>query len=111
MNHRVTYRQVMDRLEESNLPHAVISLENDVRIIISQRGGRVFGPFVGQDGESIFLINGSCANPDSFKEFLNPGDWNLEGTSSGQADQASQRPTAAFESSPGFDRWSGFCRL
>jgi hypothetical protein len=79
LNNRITYRQVIDRLEENSLDYAVLSLQNDVSIIISQRGGRVLGPFLGQGGESIFWMNSSFASPDSFEDFLNSGNWNLGG--------------------------------
>lgn len=79
MNNQITYRQVINRLKENGLPYAVLTLQNDVSIIISQRGGRIFGPFLSQESESIFWINSVFAQPDSFKEFLNSGDWNLGG--------------------------------
>ncbi len=79
MNNRITYRQVIRRLEENGLTYAVLTLQNDVSIIIVQRGGRIFGPFLSPDSESIFWLNSAFARPDSFKEFLHSGDWNLGG--------------------------------
>ncbi len=79
MSHKITYRQVIARLEENDLPYGVLTLQNDVSIVISQRGGRVFGPFLSQDSESIFWINSAFAQPDSFKEFLSSDNWNLGG--------------------------------
>ena len=79
MTHKITYRQVIARLEENDLPYGVLRLQNDVSIIISQRGGRIFGPFLSQGSESVFWINGAFAWPDSFEEILNTGDWNLGG--------------------------------
>lgn len=79
MNNQITYRQVINRLKENGLPYAVLTLQNDVSIIISQRGGRIFGPFLSQESESIFWINSAFARPDSFKALLDSGDWNLGG--------------------------------
>jgi len=79
VSHKITYRQVIKRLKENGLPYAALTLQNDVSIIISQRGGRIFGPFLSQESESIFWINSVFAQLDSFKEFLNSGDWNLGG--------------------------------
>jgi len=79
MNNKITYRQVLSRLEENNLFHGPLTLHNGVTIIISQRGGRIFGPFLSPDSESIFWMNGVFAHSDSFREFLNSGDWNLGG--------------------------------
>jgi len=79
MGHKITYPQVIARLEENDLRYEEFALQNGVSIVISRRGGRVFGPFLSQDSESIFWINSAFAQPDSFKEFLNSGSWNLGG--------------------------------
>ena len=79
MNSRITDRQIIARLEENDLSYGVLALQNDVFIIISQRGGRVFGPFLAQDSEGLFWINDAFADSDSFKEFLASGNWNLGG--------------------------------
>lgn len=79
MSNMITYRQVIARLEENDLTYGVLPLQNDASIIISQRGGRIFGPFLSPDSESVFWINSGFAQPGPFKEFLNSGDWNLGG--------------------------------
>jgi hypothetical protein len=79
MNSKVTYQQVVARLEENNLPFGELMLQNDVTIILSQHGGRIFGPFLTKDSESIFWTNDALARPDTFKEFLRSGDWNIGG--------------------------------
>ena len=84
MSQRITYRQVIDRLEGNDLPYGTLTLQNGVTIVVSQRGGRIFGPFLAQDdgpdSESIFWINDVFADPDAFQEFLDSGDWNLGGS-------------------------------
>ena len=79
MNERITDRQVIARLEENDIPYGVLALQNDMFIIISERGGRVFGPFLTQGGESILWINDAFADAESFREFLASGSWNLGG--------------------------------
>ncbi|HEY63537.1 MAG TPA: hypothetical protein G4O02_03100 [Caldilineae bacterium] len=79
MGRGITYSQVIARLTESDIPHGVLALQNGVRVIISQRGGRILGPFLGEEGESIFWINPAFAAPDAFQAFLDSGDWNLGG--------------------------------
>ena len=78
MSQRITYRQVIDRLEGNDLPYGTLTLQNGVTIVVSQRGGRIFGPFLAQDdgpnSESIFWINDVFADPDAFQEFLDSGD-------------------------------------
>lgn len=84
MSHKITYGEIIARLEENRLGYGVLTLQNDVSIIISQRGGRILGPFLSQDSppddESIFWINDVFADPDTFKEFLDSGNWNLGGS-------------------------------
>lgn len=79
MNNRINFHQVVSRFEENNLPYALITLQNDFKIIISQRGGRIFGPFFGEQGESILWINNAFAKEENFKAFLKSGNWNLGG--------------------------------
>ena len=75
MNNKISFRQVVDSLEKSNQPHTILTLQNDVRLIISQRGARILGPFLSPDAESIFWLNQAFAQPDSFNTFLNSDDW------------------------------------
>jgi hypothetical protein len=76
---KITYRQIVDRLEENNLPFGELALQNDVSIILSQHGGRTFGPFLSREGESISWINDAFAEPGTFKSFLRSGSWNIGG--------------------------------
>jgi hypothetical protein len=83
MNNKITERQITARLTENNIPFAVIELQNSASIVISQYGGRIFGPFLPPDiipsGESLSWTNGAFGQPDSFQAFLTSGDWNLGG--------------------------------
>ena len=79
MSYRITYQQVIDRLEENDLRYGVLTLQNNVSVIISQHGGRIFGPFLSKDSESIFWTSDAFARPDTFKEFLSSGSWNIGG--------------------------------
>lgn len=79
MSNRISYQQVVARLEENNLAYGVLELQQGVSLIISQFGGRVFGPFLSPESESIFWLNPAFAATGSFKTFLASGDWNLGG--------------------------------
>ena len=79
MSDKITDRQITARLEENGLRYEIFPLQNDVFVIISQRGGRIFGPFLSEGSESIFWMNDAFAQPESFKEFLDSGSWNLGG--------------------------------
>ena len=75
----INARHVCQRLQENNLPYARLQLQDDCFIIISERGGRVFGPFCADDDESIFWINSAFASAAAFRDFLDSGDWNMGG--------------------------------
>jgi hypothetical protein len=79
MNNNITYHQVIACLEETDQPYAVLSLQNDVRLIILQHGARILGPFITIESSSIFWLNRALAQPESFRAFLSSGDWNLGG--------------------------------
>jgi len=79
VSEKIAYRQVIARLEENEIPYGVLALQDDVSIVIAQRGGRIFGPFLAEDRSSIFWMNDAFARPDSFKEFLASGNWNIGG--------------------------------
>ena len=79
MNNRITFRQVINSLEQNQQAYAILTLQNDVQLIISQRGGRILGPFLSPDGESLFWLNQAWTDPASFRQFLDSDDWNLGG--------------------------------
>ena len=79
MNNRITFYQAAARLEENSLAYEVLNLQEDFRLIILKRGGRILGPFCGDDGESILWINGNFSCKEAFRKFLESGDWNLGG--------------------------------
>lgn len=80
MNAKVTYRQVADRLQEQGFDYAVLDLQDGAKVIVSQRGGRIFGPFLSEDGECSCWINDAFADRDAFERFLSSDDdWNLGG--------------------------------
>ncbi len=79
MNNKINFCQVMERLEENSLPYGVLSLQNGFKIVIMQHGGRIFGPFSGENGESILWMNQCFAKKEDFRAFIKSGDWNLGG--------------------------------
>ena len=62
MNHHITDRVIIQRLEENGIPFGVLALDNGVTILITQRGGRVFGPFLEKDSESLYWANPAFAD-------------------------------------------------
>lgn len=79
MNNKVTYNCVIQRLNESNVPHTTINLGQNWKIVVSQYGGRVFGPFNGDNGESLLWMSDVWHSRETFKEFIESRSWNIGG--------------------------------
>ena len=79
MTYSISSQQIIRRLQENRLRYALLPLQDDAFVIISERGGRVFGPFFTSESESIFWVNEAFADPDQFRSFLASGDWNIGG--------------------------------
>jgi hypothetical protein len=79
MNSRITFQQVVDRLEENQIAYGLMTLQEGVTLVISQRGGRILGPFLTRESESLFWINRAFAEAEAFRAFLRSGSWNLGG--------------------------------
>lgn len=71
--------QVVGRLEAHAIPYGSLTLQNGVSIIVSQRGGRILGPFLTPQSASLFWTNPAFARAETFKAFLDANDWNLGG--------------------------------
>lgn len=68
---------VITRLEENDLLYGVLPLQDGIKILITERGGRVLGPFLDEETPSIYWLNPVLASADEFKAFLDADDWNL----------------------------------
>ncbi|WP_119070582.1 DUF6786 family protein [Aggregatilinea lenta] len=79
MNNRIGFEQVVARLDEQAMSHAVMPLQGPARLVISARGGRVFGPFWDDAAESVFWLPGAFAARASFDALLASGTWNIGG--------------------------------
>jgi hypothetical protein len=75
----ITREMVTRRLEEHAIPYGVLTLHDDVSLVIAQRGGRSLGPFLTPEAASLFWINPAFASADAFRAFLDAEDWNLGG--------------------------------
>jgi hypothetical protein len=79
MDNRINLETLVTRLEENELLYKIISWPNGLKMVITQRGGRLFGPFLDQKSPSLFWMNKSFSDQDAFQQFLKSGDWNLGG--------------------------------
>ncbi len=79
MKNSISYTDVLARLKENNIPYREQELEENLKIIITERGGRILGPFLKDSEESLLWINKIFVNPDDFREFIKKNEWNIGG--------------------------------
>jgi hypothetical protein len=74
-----TYRQLIERLQEQDLAYAELELGGDARLVITERGGRLFGPFLSPEEPGLLWTNSAFEDPQAFEAFLAAEEWNLGG--------------------------------
>ena len=66
-------------LKLQNMKYHVLELNGQWKVIITQYGGRLLGPFCGNEGESLLWMNSSWRHKTAFQRFIVNQDWNLGG--------------------------------
>lgn len=82
MNNHITFEQLTRALDANQLVYGVMTLSQGARLVVSQHGGRIFGPFLPEQSgipESLGWINAALAQPESLRHFIDSGGWNLGG--------------------------------
>lgn len=75
----VTDTHISARFEENRIKYAHFPLQNDVFVIVSERGGRIFGPFLKSGDESLYWVNQVFEKPQAFSKALSEEFWNQGG--------------------------------
>jgi len=76
----INLHTVKQRLQEAGLPFSQLTLQDGLSIILWQRGGRIFGPFIDEDTPSIGWMSQAFKNPRQFQALIKRGEWNVGGT-------------------------------
>ena len=84
MSPAITLTQVQQRIEENHLRHEILDLQDGACVIVLERGGRILGPFLNAQGESMLWLNAIWASTADFAAFLGAeslghDQWNLGG--------------------------------
>ena len=74
----INRHQILKRLEEHRIPHFEIRLQNDVTIVLSELGGRIYGPFLTPQSDSLSWVPAVFSDQEAFSAHL-PGGWNYGG--------------------------------
>lgn len=75
----ITYRQLTGVLDANGETYRILGLQNDIKLVITQRGGRIFGPFLSDDSPGLTWMNPALAEAESFASFVRDGQWNMGG--------------------------------
>ena len=78
MNNKITKMQIEQRYKEMNLKLSSVEVGDGYEILITEHGGRIFGPF-NKDGESVLWVNGVFEDAEKFAKFIEERQWNLGG--------------------------------
>lgn len=78
MDNQITKQQILDRCREQGLRLACLPLGSGYEILVTEYGGRIFGPF-GPDGVSVLWVNRAFGDATLFADFVRDRKWNLGG--------------------------------
>ncbi|MDR2480073.1 MAG: hypothetical protein LBD48_12275 [Treponema sp.] len=71
----MTLEYLQKHFDNAGLRYAALDAGSGDTILVSERGGRIFGPF----GNGIFWFSGVFESPERFRKFLDSKDWNMGG--------------------------------
>ena len=78
MNNQITYKQVISRLLENRIAYSIRRF-SDCLIIVSEHGGRVFGPFESNEAECLNWLNKGFRDANEFRLLVESRSWNIGG--------------------------------
>ncbi len=79
MDNHVTLGVARRRLEERGMKYEVLPLGGDCLALVTQYGGRLLGPFHGEEGESALWLSRAFLNETSFGSLIEGRGWNIGG--------------------------------
>lgn len=79
MNNHVTLKTARARLDGMGMHYRTLDLKNGYTALVTQYGGRLIGPFKGEEGESILWLNKVFLDEAAFRRFVEGRAWNLGG--------------------------------
>jgi len=79
MNRAPTFGQVVGSLEKCREQFSLVELGADARLVITRYGGRIIGPFFGEDQECPLWLSPSFSEPNELAALLRRRAWNIGG--------------------------------
>jgi len=75
---KITLQDMILRCQENRLAYYVMEIGGGARMLVLERGGRVFGPFY-DGGSSLYWANPAWREAGTFVAFLKSMNWNIGG--------------------------------
>ena len=75
----LTLAAIERRLEQNKLAYGELELQNGVKLLLLERGGRVLGPFLSPRENTLLWASPALADSDSLGRFVAAGEWNMGG--------------------------------
>lgn len=79
MDNHVTLKTARARLDEAGIAYRALDLGGGYIALVAQYGGRLLGPFDGEDGESMLWLSEAFLRADDFAALVGRRAWNLGG--------------------------------
>jgi hypothetical protein len=70
---------VKRRLEENKLVYGELELQNGVKLLVLERGGRVFGPFLTPESNTLLWVSSALGSREALAHFVKSNQWNAGG--------------------------------
>lgn len=67
------------RLDDNKLAYGELDLENGVKLLILERGGRVFGPFLTPESNTLLWVSAAFGSSEALGHFVENNQWNAGG--------------------------------
>jgi hypothetical protein len=75
----LTLATLKRRLEKQKLAYGELELQNGVKLLVLERGGRVLGPFLTPADNSLLWLSAAFGDDDDLAQFLAANAWNTGG--------------------------------
>jgi len=79
MVEKIYYDQLINSLDKNAQNYGIVQWDNELRLVITQHGGRLLGLFPDASSESLTWLPSEWGNADSAKTMIESDAWNLGG--------------------------------
>jgi hypothetical protein len=75
----LTLAAIKRRLDKNKLAYGELELQSGVKLLVLERGGRVFGPFLTPESNTLLWVSSALADSEALAQFIVDNQWNAGG--------------------------------